>query len=184
MATGLADLDVAALYAAQRFRSPPLDGALTLISQLGSLSVLGVLVAFAAAGLWAIGRSLEAGFICASVLGAAGIARLAKVVIHRPRPSLFPALVPTPTDFSFPSGHAAQIAAAASALYLLLYARRHSTLQARLAVASALTVVSLVGMSRIYLQVHYPSDVAAGMISGFLWVIGLSRIMGIEHRGR
>ena len=88
---------------------------------------------------------------------------LLKLVAHRRRPAFddLPALVRTPTQLSFPSGHASSSFAAARALSGLLPARP------LYAVATAMAV------SRVYLGVHYPTDIGVGAVLGTL--IGSAR---------
>lgn len=89
-----------------------------------------------------------------------------KVIIGRPRPYTWlpvHVLGPLPTDFSYPSGHATVAFAAAMALWL----------RSRGAGAAALLVAAAIAVSRIYLGVHYPSDVLGGAAIGAIvaeWV--------------
>ena len=77
-----------------------------------------------------------------------------------------------PTDWSYPSAHTMQIMAAAVVLFLILL--RHRTTRRPLLVALLLAVLVIgVGLSRIYLQVHFPSDVLAGGLAAAFWVVGL-----------
>jgi undecaprenyl-diphosphatase len=99
--------------------------------------------------------------------GAAASAYALKEIVQRARPSgLIPAV--TETSFSFPSGHAvASVALYGFIAFLLsrLYPR-HKRVAAALAALVALTI----SFSRLYLGVHYPSDVIAGFILGGLWL--------------
>lgn len=96
---------------------------------------------------------------------------MAKLLVERPRPDLFPALVAMPQDASFPSAHAMQVTAFLAA-WLLAAARRPL---AAGAVVAATAAVLAVALSRIYLQVHFPSDVAFGMVAAVLWVLACER---------
>lgn len=86
-----------------------------------------------------------------------------KPLIARPRPFLlYPAIVPLitpPTGFSFPSGHSVSSFAAAFVLYGLL-PKRYGI--------PAVSIAVLISLSRIYLGVHYPSDILAGLLLGFV----------------
>jgi membrane-associated phospholipid phosphatase len=88
-----------------------------------------------------------------------------KALVHRPRPHLTHPLV-TINDYSFPSGHvlAATLIYGWLAIYALYHVRRSS--QRMVFVGSCILVIVLVGVSRMYLQVHYFSDVLAGGITG------------------
>lgn len=100
--------------------------------------------------------------IFSSVLGAALVVLVLKNLFLRARPELFSSLISMPPDAAFPSGHAAQMASLAAAIWLVAPVRW------RLPLGLVLLALSFaVGWSRIYLQVHWPSDVLGG------WVIGV-----------
>ena len=91
-------------------------------------------------------------------------------LIGRPRPTLFESPVTEPTA-SFPSGHALNTTVVFAALYLVISPARRGWRTA-LAVVGTLTVLS-VSASRLYLQIHYPSDLVAGIALGVAWVLAL-----------
>lgn len=99
-----------------------------------------------------------------------------KFIVARPRPDLFPHLADTHLDWSFPSGHAAQITAFALSLFLIVR-ELAPRWQLRAGVAAGL-VVTVVATSRVYLGVHYPSDVLAGVSLAAVWVLGISALLG------
>ena len=92
------------------------------------------------------------------VLAAYALNTLLKTVVHRRRPQLekLPALISTPTSLSFPSAHASSSFAAARAYSSLLPG------------VPLYVVATLMALSRVYLGVHYPSDIAAGGLLGML----------------
>ena len=155
-------------------RTPELDRLFAAVTWAGSLYVLGPLAGLILLTLLWRGRGCD-GLLLALGLGVAALASsLLKDLVARLRPDLFPPLIATPGDGSFPSGHATQIAAFALAVIFLAH-RRGWRGQAVLAVALALLIL-LVGASRMYLQVHYPTDVLAGLLLGLAWVLGLERL--------
>ena len=168
---GVPVFDHAGLTLANAWRSPGLDGFFLGLTWIGSLMVLLPLVLAVGIGLWRRGFRGEAGFLVAALLGAALLAQLLKQFSLRLRPDLFPALTAVASPLSFPSAHAVQVTAAA--VSLLLIAVRFSPNCWRWALPLMLLGVSSVALSRIYLQVHYPSDVLAGILSAGCWVAGL-----------
>jgi membrane-associated phospholipid phosphatase len=136
-----------------------------VLTWAGNVATLALLTAVAAALLVRRGRVNDAVFVCAAALGIEVVNGVLKLVFHRPRPEL--AFVHLDT-YSFPSGHTA----GSSAIYaLLLYLLvRHRSWGARAAaVAAYVAVVVLVGLTRLYLEVHYLSDVLAGACLGLAW---------------
>ncbi len=87
-----------------------------------------------------------------------------KVLVARDRPSGLEDLVQAP-GYSFPSGHATNTAAAATALVILLWPILRRTGR-RVAVLVAAAVVLITALDRVFIGAHYPSDVTAGMILG------------------
>lgn len=147
-----------------------LEEAMRDFTALGSMGVLGLVVAAAAGFLALARRRRTAGFVLAACLSGALLSTGLKLTFARPRPDLVPHGAEVFTA-SFPSGHALLSAL----VYLTLAALVARTLQRRrlrlfvLALAAALTV--LVGVSRIYLGVHWPSDVLAGWAAGAAWAL-------------
>jgi undecaprenyl-diphosphatase len=91
-----------------------------------------------------------------------------KLGFDRPRPSIFVPVVHTVSS-SFPSGHAMSAAIVYSTVAYLA-ARLHKRRWARwLVMTAALIVIALISFSRMYLGVHYPSDVIAGVVIGLAW---------------
>ena len=101
---------------------------------------------------------------------------LTKAFFERTRPSFWVSIAPE-TSFSFPSGHAMCSMATAAALVVLF---RRSQWRAHVT-AIAVFCVLMVGVSRPYLGVHYPSDILAGWTAALAWVVGLA-ISGAHAR--
>lgn len=99
--------------------------------------------------------------ILLSLLSASALCHGLKMLIDRARPDLWPGLLPLPPDAAFPSAHSAQAMAFAVALCFLLPPRRRLTVG-----GGFILLAGLVGVSRLYLQVHWPSDVVAGWLLG------------------
>ena len=171
----LSDFDRAGLVLAHTLRSAWLDRLMPGVTWLGSLPLLLPLMGLATWFLLRRGRRREAGFVMLALLGSAALSHLVKSWVARPRPELFAAWLSMPGTWSYPSAHAMQVTAAALALILVARHRR-ATWVVPLGFA-----VLLVGTSRIYLQVHFPSDVIAGTLAAAFWVAGLYALM---FRGR
>ena len=98
-----------------------------------------------------------------------------KVIIARPRPDIVPHLVDV-RDLSFPSGHAMLSAVTYLTLGALL-ARMQTTRATRLfMIAAALFLTLIIGLSRIFLGVHYPTDVLGGWCAGATWAVGCALV--------
>ncbi|KAF0164153.1 MAG: PA-phosphatase-like phosphoesterase [Rhodocyclaceae bacterium] len=173
--SGRLPFDHEALILANAWRSPWLDGVFLSLTWLGSLWILLPLVLAAGTLLWHRGYRREARFIVVALVGATLLARLVKDLTLRPRPDLFAVLTPVGSEFSFPSAHAAQVTALAAALWLV--AVRLTPQRRQWLIPLLLVMVALVDFSRLYLQVHYPSDVLTGTIAAACWVLGLSSLL-------
>jgi undecaprenyl-diphosphatase len=165
------DFDRDGLALAHALRSGWLDGLMERVTWLGSLMLLLPLTLGAALWLLRRRRRRESLFVVLALLGSSALSHVFKLWAARPRPDLFPAWVEMPADWSFPSAHAMQAVAAALAWVLVA---RHA--QAVWAILLGVAVL-VVGLSRIYLQVHFPSDVLAGAVAAALWVAGLHALL-------
>ncbi len=113
-------------------------------------------------------KYIAAVFYSFGFAGASLVGSLLKGVVGRERPTLYPSLVEMPLNPSFPSGHAVQITAISLCIVILIHALRPKW---QWLVGSLLFVVTVsVSISRIYLQVHYPTDVIGGILLAVSWV--------------
>ena len=152
--------------------SPTVDGFFVVVSRVGYQ--WGVLPVDAGILLWLIlRRSFRDGlFFGLAVIGSLGLNLAAKFHFARARPDLWQSLAPE-TTFSFPSGHAMGSVTLGVALTLLMWNTRWRWLTFVLAA----TFVLMVGMSRVYLGVHYPSDILAGWAAGTAWVVAMYQLV-------
>ena len=146
--------------------SPGATTAFRLVTELGSTTVL-VLVTVVGAGYLArLGRRGDAALVITALVGAEALTWSLKALFRRERPT-FGDPVATAGSFSYPSGHALVSLAVYGALaYVLLRGRRSARARAVVAGCVALGVAAI-GFSRLYLGVHYLSDVLAGYVVGF-----------------
>ena len=138
------------------------------LTSLGSPAVLTLITIAAVSYLWIDGKRATALFAALSIIGGAVLVSLLKFGFARPRPELVSHLVNV-SSFSFPSGHATMAAVTYLTLGVLLarvQKRRRMKLYV-LVIASIL--VLLVGFTRVYLGVHWPTDVLAGWCIGTAW---------------
>lgn len=140
------------------------------LTALGGVTVLGLLVAAVVGLLWFQSRHRTALMLLIAVGGGQLFSNVAKFLFDRPRPDLVPhgTLV---TTASFPSGHSMMSAV----IWLTLagmVARTEPSLSMRIYLISIATLITfLVGVSRIYLGVHWPTDVVAGWAAGATWAL-------------
>jgi membrane-associated phospholipid phosphatase len=152
------------------------------LSTLGGVEVMIGLSILLAVLLWFRSRR-EAVFFAASMTGASVIMGVTKITLVRPRPELFPDVDYWQTASpSFPSGHAT--GSAAFALTLFFVVRRLAPRWQVLAGLFGLLFCLSVSASRLYLQVHYPSDILAGIALGSGWVLGANAIYHFQTRDR
>jgi len=160
--------DQAILHWLHAHATPGLDRLALALSRFGGplpmVGYTGLLFGY----LWWRKQHRQAWFLGLALGGAAALNLVAKAALGRPRPALWPSLAPE-TSFSFPSGHAMGSAALALAVGLLLARSRWRGLAWVLGPLLALGV----GLSRMYLGVHYPSDVVAGWVASTGWVLSI-----------
>jgi undecaprenyl-diphosphatase len=137
-------------------------------SALGGLGVLSLATLAVVGYLALLGRRRAAVFVAVAVCGSATLSAILKAAFERPRPELVPHLVYV-TSSSFPSGHAMLSAAVYLSLGALIARLERSTLVRAYVLVWAVGIVVLVGVSRVYLGVHWPSDVLAGWAAGAAW---------------
>lgn len=177
LAGGLYDFDRAILLALRHPDNPAnplgplwLQVAARDVTSLGSSAVL-TLITLAVLGFLGLKRQWRAAlFVLGSICGGTAVSSAVKELVQRPRPDFVAAIAQTQT-YSFPSGHAFLSAVTFLTLGALL-ARVQRQAEVKiyiLAVAIAITV--LVGISRVYIGVHWPTDVLAGWCAGAAWAI-------------
>lgn len=138
--------------------------AMTAISFLGSTLMVTLVTIVIIGWLAAKRRVREALTVAFMIGGAAVINTLLKLSFQRQRPTILQALV-SEQSFSFPSGHAMASAALACVVVYLAWQSKYRWL----AVVLGVIYVGAVGLSRVYLGVHYPSDVVAGWCVSIIW---------------
>lgn len=153
------------------------------ISQWHSMSGILLMSAILGVILWRAGQRWWLLSLLLSVPGGLLLNVLVKNIVRRPRPQFEDALLALKT-YSFPSGHTAGATVFYGFLTLLLFSRVHRKSR-RVAIAmSATGIVLLVGLSRIYLGVHYVTDVAGAIVEGVLWLaLCHAGVRALQRRG-
>ena len=161
--------DATILEFLRRHATPALDAAMLGVTSAGDVRVLAGLVALGLAALLYTHRNRDAIFAAVATGGAAVLNPVLKAGFQRPRPQLWASLIPE-HDFSFPSGHAMGSMAAVLALAVLAWPTRWRWV----VIVLGSVFVALVGASRVYLGVHFPSDVLAGWGAALVWVTAIT----------
>jgi undecaprenyl-diphosphatase len=160
------DETVLAWFGAHRLRG--LDEVMLDITALGTGTVVVMIVTVAALFLWLTRHHYSAILLVVATVGSIVLNNLLKFGFERPRPEVI-SWVADAHFYSFPSGHAMSATVVYSTVAYLA-GRLLAKHTARVAVmATALVVILLICVSRLYLGVHYPSDVIAGVTIGLAW---------------
>ena len=150
------------LFLQESVRNPILDNLMIFITSLGNGGMIWIAATIV---LLIPKKTRKAGIMSAvALLGSLIINNnIVKNIVQRPRPFVtftdLQIIIPTPSEFSFPSGHTSSSFAAAAVFY------RH--LPKKLGFP-AVILAGLIGFSRLYVGVHYPTDVIAGVLMGIL----------------
>jgi undecaprenyl-diphosphatase len=136
------------------------------LTSLGGITVLGLITLVSTVYLLLRRRRAVALLLLLSV---------AKLGIARPRPDIVPHLIDV-SDLSFPSGHAMLSAVTYLTLGALLSGMQRDRALKIYVVSIAVSLTVLVGISRVYLGVHYPSDVLGGWCAGAVWAVVCWRV--------
>jgi membrane-associated phospholipid phosphatase len=152
--------------------TPLLTSVMQGFSFLGSVTwvlIFGLLVACAC---FYFKRPRIAAFLAITMAGAGTLDYVLKLSFHRPRPAAFFGVAPS--SYSFPSGHSLGSLCLYGILASVLSDRMRPGKQKFFVWLAAAFLVLMIGLSRIYLGVHYPSDVIAGYLAGAVWVTAVT----------
>jgi undecaprenyl-diphosphatase len=136
------------------------------ITTMANVEIIGPLTVLIVAWLVYKKRRQDALVVFSSFTGAAAANVVLKFLFHRDRPAFWHSLIHE-TGYSFPSGHAML----SSALILSIILITWHTKARWFVTVGGLILILLVGISRLYMGVHYPTDIIAGWAASFVWVL-------------
>ena len=152
----------------RKIASPALDRAMLFITSIGDPKMVVPLTAIVLAILWFKRHRLAAKFFALDAAGGVALSYFLKLAFSKQRPQLWESAI-TETTFSYPSGHALGsmvIYGFLSYVFATLYPRYAIAIY-----AFAVFMIGSIGFSRLYLGVHWPTDILAGYAIGFLWIM-------------
>jgi membrane-associated phospholipid phosphatase len=167
---GLATIDPVVWQWAINQRTPALTTVAVVITEIGSTLSMGIIAGVSVLVLWFRGRRGDAVLVAVVSAGAGLLVRVGKATVGRERPPVEFRLV-TETNESFPSGHALASAAIVGVLLVVFVPMIHGTAWRATAISGGLLFVLAIGWSRVYLGVHWATDVLAGWLTGVAWLL-------------
>jgi undecaprenyl-diphosphatase len=141
------------------------------ITALGGFTVLALITILVVGYLLIERKPRAAAFVAVAIAGAEGLSLALKGLFERPRPDVVPHLLYV-NSWSFPSGHSMLSAAVYLTLGALLARQQTKLFLKAYILIVALMLAFLVGLSRVYVGVHYPTDVIGGWAAGSAWAAG------------
>lgn len=157
--------DEAVLRYVNEYSSTLLDAVVIALTELGGPIGVTVLTAGAVVLLWNRRHKKMAGLLAVGVAGGVLLNLFLKSIFQRDRPQLWERLV-TENSYSFPSGHAMASSALAASVIVAFWPTRYRWL----VVVVAVLYMGAIALTRLYLGVHYPTDIVAGWLVSIAWV--------------
>jgi membrane-associated phospholipid phosphatase len=173
--------DLRIINLAQMFRTPVSNQVMLFITYLGSWQIVFLGAFFICLILFLRKRWYHLWTFIISVGGGEILVWIIKNLVERPRPPLINALAPE-TSFSFPSGHSFVALSFYGLLFYYLFRIFKSKILKFISVFFGATLILSIGISRIYLGVHWPSDVLASFAVGSAWLTTLITIIEIKKK--
>jgi len=173
IAGGTRQFDDQARLLVHRHASPALTVVMRGFSLAGSSAFLLAVGTVAFLRFRRTGRPRTAALFVITAIGAEALDQVLKLTFHRTRPVAFFGLT-EPAGYSFPSGHALVSCSFYGVLAAFAAARAPSRAWRWIYRAAAGLLIAAIGLSRIYLGVHYPSDVLAGYAAAVVWVLSVA----------
>lgn len=174
----VAGFDTNIRYTMRQIQSPMWTSVLIAASRIGSLWGLSIIGGITALAFILVRWFRPLLLLCITMAGQAVLHLGFKTLFERPRP---PALISYKIEesFSFPSGHSiAALSFFGAAAWLVATRQENAAAKAGLAILAAV-MIFLIGFSRVYIGVHYPTDVVAGWIGAAIWT---AAVMSADRR--
>lgn len=165
--------DIDARDTIHRLSTPALTAAMIVASAIGQSYVLLPLLAVIVFAFWRSGHKKRAVLFVIAMAGALTIEQALKLTFRRARPQPF-FDYPLPGSYSFPSGHALFSVVFFGTLAALISPSLKATWKKTLLWFAATLLAAVIGFSRVYLGVHYPTDVIAGYAAALVWVLAVA----------
>lgn len=159
----------------------PLTDVFRAVTRLGNFITLFAVTLVAVVIFWRRRERIDAAFVALAALGAQVLSTGMKLGFRRDRP-FFPDPLATESSFSFPSGHALVSLAVYGSIALVLARRLSSHAERALLLGATALLVIAIGFSRLYLGVHFLSDVLAGYAAGTAWLAFLYVVLEVRAR--
>jgi membrane-associated phospholipid phosphatase len=150
-------------------RTPHLNSIMLQITSLGNPTTILVLLSVSCLFLWLTQHRYSVYLLLIGILGGTFINTGLKLIFHRDRPSIVEWVTQVSSE-SFPSGHAMMSLIAYGSVAYLVGRLEPSRLMRIITWILAVIIILAIGTSRVYLGVHYPSDVIAGYVGGLAWL--------------
>ena len=159
--------------------NPILDAVMLAVTKLGNKEVLIVVAIATISILWWQNSRRSAGTFIIACLGTFILSDGLKIIVARVRPALWDTLITEPT-FSFPSGHALKSTVFYGTIAYLL--ATHYPQQAKWIYTGVTIMIASICFSRLYLGVHWPTDVIFGSSIGWVWLMTCIRIDKLQRK--
>lgn len=165
----LANFDQKIVLHFEQIRSESVTDAFLFISDVGSIKGLLFITALLTVYLIYKKRFTDVLFLMFVFWGSRGLNNLLKNWVERDRPEINPII--HSAGFSFPSGHTMNSTAVLGFICFLLLIHFKSKAFRKTIIGVTVLLVALIGVSRIYLGVHYVTDIIGGFVAGIIWVL-------------
>ncbi len=169
-------------------RGPWLDVLAVVGAVIGSGAAIWATLGLGTLFFWKRDRRLSALLLWISLLGGIVLNRELKALFDRPRPepvdwtlTVLGRDTAFPSSQSFPSGHAVTAVVVLGTLAYLVMRTETTPGAQRATLGAAAGLIAFIGISRVYLGVHYPSDVLAGYLAGFVWTSFVAGAAEVSH---